>query len=137
MAEFVSRSGAKISINHASFEAAQKLWSTIQRAAADLNLSFDYLNQPESLSNLLLRVDSSEAFREALWPCLIRCTRNDKKIEKSTFNDKEVRKEYYEIIAPCVEENVGPFFAGLLSELSSRMNNIAKTPISESDPQSS
>lgn len=125
MTELTTKSGAIIVINPASFEAAQNLWNAVQRAAAEANLSMDFLQEPESLFNLVLRIDSSAEFKAALWPCLIRCTRNDRKIEKAMFEDKEARKEYYEIITPCVEENIGPFAESLFSELSSRMNALA------------
>lgn len=124
--EFISTSGKKIVINCASFEASQALWCAVQKAAADQNLFPDSIKEPESLFNLILRIDSSESFRNALWACLIRCTRDDKKIEKSTFEDKEARTEYYEIIVPCVEENIGPFVESLFSELSAYMTKLSQ-----------
>lgn len=126
MTEITTKSGAKVVINPASFEAAQNLWNAVQRATAEAHLSMDFINQPESLFNLVLRIDSAPDFKAALWPCLIRCTRADRKIEKSTFEDQEARKEYYEIVTPCVEENIGPFVESLFSELTLRMNAIAK-----------
>ena len=127
MPEFTSKSGAKIAINPASFEAAQSLWSAVQRGAADLKLSPDFLKEPESLLNLILTIDSSFSFKDALWACLIKCTRNDKKIEKSTFEDLEARKEYYEIVTPCVEINIGPFAESLFLELSAKMMALTKS----------
>lgn len=136
MTEFTTKSGAKVVINQASFEVAQNLWSAVQRSAAEQKLSTEFLKEPESLFNLILRIDSSESFKAALWPCLIRCTRNDKKIDRTTFEDKEARKEYYEIINPCVEENIGPFAESLFSELSARLKAMPLPPKpSESAPE--
>jgi hypothetical protein len=135
MAEFTTKSGAEVVITAASFEVAQNLWSAIQSAAADQKISQDFIEQPESLFNLILKIDSSPIFKQALWPCLIRCTRNKQKIDKTTFEDTEVRKEYYEIINRCVDENIRPFAESLFSELSALIGLNQKAPAAESGPK--
>lgn len=121
MAEFISKSGAKIIINPASFETAQNLWSAVEKIASQENIKVG-----GGMINLVMAIDSFPEFKQALWPCLIRCTRNDIKIEKSTFEDVEVRKEYYEIIAPCVEINISPFVESLISEFDKRLGQLVK-----------
>lgn len=135
MTEFTSKSGAKIAINPAPFEAAQNLWSAMQKAAAEKKLGEGFFKEQESLLNLVLGIDSTETFRAALWPCLVRCTRDGKKIDKNTFEDKEARKEYYDIVAACVEENCGPFVESLFSTLGAFVLKMATKPPQEPSDQ--
>lgn len=137
MVEFTSKSGKTVIVNKAPFEAARLLWASIQLSAAEQKMSSDFLQEPESLFTLILRIDSSESFNSALWPCLIRCTRDNKKIDKTTFDDMEARGEYYEIITRCVEENIGPFVESLFSELGARMVALAMKKNLENPPKQS
>ena len=132
--EFETKSGAKIAINVAPFEAALNLWSMVQKAAASQRIGIDFLKDPQSLLTLILVVDSSEDFKAALWPCLMRCTRNNQKIDKSIFTDPEVRKEYYEILAPCVEENIRPFVESMFSEFNARLKQTAAALDTQKQP---
>lgn len=112
--EITAKSGAKIVINPAPWKDAKNLKKAIEAEAARSSLPENFgTNDLSAVFNIVLKVDSSDAVDAALWPCLIRCTRNDIKIEEKTFDDTEARKDYYEIITACVKENFGPFVGDL------------------------
>lgn len=124
MTEFITKSGRKVVVNVAPFEAASNLWAAVQDAAAAQKMQADLRDDLESLFNVLLRIDSSPYFKAALWPCLVRCTVDNVKIDKQLFENVEIRKEYYQIISPCVDANIRPFAESLFSELDARMSEI-------------
>lgn len=108
MAQFTAPSGAVIVINVAPWKNAKALKNAIEKEVA---IGGNY-----NLSTALM-VDSSEAVDAALWPCLIRCTRNDEKIVEETFNDPNARQDYYDIVEACVKENLRPLAESLISKL--------------------
>lgn len=114
--QFIAPSGAEVMINIAPWSAAKALKKAVEKElSTDPNFSF-------SNSNILaavLAVDSSDTVDAALWPCLIKCTRNKEKITESTFDDAHGRADYYDIVAACVEENLRPLVEGLSSKLAS------------------
>jgi len=122
--EFTSKSGASIVITEASFEAANNLWNAVMAAVSKQKISAEFVNEPDSLLNIILKIGSDDAFNSAVWPCLIRCTRDNQKITKETFSKLEVRSEYYEILVPCVKANIGPFVGSLISEFSAGLSAL-------------
>lgn len=107
--EFNAPSGAPVVINAASFEEALNLKDAMEREAAD-SLSRGFLG-------MTLLVDSSPVVRAALWPCLARCLHNGQKITKETFNKREIRGDYYDIVEACIKENLGPLGESLRLKL--------------------
>ncbi len=108
MTDFIAPSGARIVINFAPWKNAKMLKNAIERELAR--------GKGYDLATALM-VDSSEEVDAALWPCLIRCTRNDEKIVETTFDSAEARKDYYDIIEACVKENLRPLAESLISKL--------------------
>lgn len=110
MSEFTAPSGAKVVINAASWEEANKLKKAIERALA--------LSPSLHVMQMVFLVDSSDEVEKAMWGCLVRCLRNDQKIVPETFNPVEARADYYEIVAECLKENLSPLVVSLRSKLS-------------------
>jgi len=125
--EFTSKSGASIVITEAPFEASKNLWNAVQKAASEQKISSQFINDPDSFFNIILRIDSHPDFNAAVWPCLIRCTYNNEKITLKTFEKSEMRSEYYQVLAPCVKANIGPFVESLFLELSAAMAQAASS----------
>lgn len=84
----------------------------------------------DSLANLIISLDTSVEFENAVFKCLERCIYDDKfSITQQLFDDKpELREDYYEIVTKCCEVNLRPFFKSLSSELSTRLNQNSDTP---------
>lgn len=101
-------SGAEVVINCAPFQDALVLKHAIEREAA--------IALTGGMISTILIVDSSPAVNDALWPCLARCTYQGQKIQKSTFDAKESRADYYPVIRKCIEENLGPLGESLYSQ---------------------
>lgn len=136
--EFTSKSGAKIVIAVAPWKAAKELKRAIEAEAARNSLPKDFsLDDLSPLFSIALKVDSCPEVDAALWPCLIRCTRNDVKITESTFDDQEARKDYYEIITACVRENFRPFVADLYFLLSALGMGATQEPPKTEENQKS
>lgn len=79
-----------------------------------------------SLSNLLITMDTSDGFYNAIFDCLKVCIYdNSYSITTQLFDDKpELQEDYYEIISKCCEVNLRPFFKSLISELSTRFGQL-------------
>jgi hypothetical protein len=133
MLEFTAPSGAQVVINVADWADAKRLKKAIERELSESGLKIDLQADMSSLASALLRVDSSDAVDAALAPCLARCLRNGMKITDATFNDVEARKDYYEIVHKCIEENLRPLVESLLSLLkpflASKPNQAEKLPV--------
>ena len=73
----------------------------------------------EFIKNVILSIDTSDDFLEAVFECLKYCTyKSTYKINMDLFDDKsipEAREDYYEIIESCIEENLRPFGKSLIS----------------------
>lgn len=109
MTEFVSKSGAQVMIGLAPWKDAKELKNVIVSASVPLEkISFTEKSLDDFLSKFIVIIDSAPVFQAAIWPCLIRCTRNQQKIEQSTFDSIEARADYYEIVEACVKENLRP-----------------------------
>lgn len=122
MIEFTATSGAKVKINVADFEDAQNLKFAIQKALKAEGFEMKDMGDILSadmwpIAKLAMAVDCSKEVNEALWPCLVRCSRNGEKITKQTFEPVDARQDYYEIVVSCIKENVGPLFVGVSAVL--------------------
>ena len=126
MTEFIAKSGAKIVVNIAPWQDAKRLKAAIQRECAKAGLKMDLQADVSTLVSAVLAVDSSDEVDAALYPCLARCTRNGAKITMNTFDDKEGRGDYYEIVMACIDENCRPLVESLLSVLPPGLVAMAK-----------
>lgn len=121
--EFTSKNGAKVVINHADFEDAMDLQSSILKEASKAEFSLEGVDMSSDIdfSGLIkagMSVAGSKEVREIIFKCLVRCTYNGDKITKQVFENPEARKDYYEVVIACLKENLLPFFGGLISQLS-------------------
>jgi hypothetical protein len=65
---------------------------------------------------LILRLDSSKDFENALFECLIHCAYDQEKITFDTFEKEENRELYYPIVMACFEVNLKSFFLPLFAQ---------------------
>lgn len=131
--EFTSSSGSKIVIDSAPWKDAKALKKAMQKEAAASGEALKLDADVGTLLSLFLKVDGSDAVDAALWPCLIRCTRNGEKITEQTFDDPEARKDYYEIVLECAKVNLGPLAENLASKFSAALA-LAQKPKAENNP---
>lgn len=122
MIEFKATSGAKVKINVADFEDAQNLKFAIQKALKAEGFDMKDIGDVMSsdmwpIAKLVMAVDCNKEVNDALWPCLVQCTRNSEKITKQTFEPVDARQDYYEIVIACLKENISPLFVGVFAKL--------------------
>lgn len=91
----------------------------------------------DKIAELLFNAETSNEFERALFECLKVCYIEENgiknKITAQLFDEKpEIREDYYEIVAKCVEVNLRPFFKSLLTEFKTRFALIVENPPSES-----
>lgn len=83
----------------------------------------------EFVKNVVLKVECSDDFDEAIFDCLKHCTyKTTHQITKDLFeSDKciEAREDYYEIVFECIEENLRPFIKSLISTFKTKVMNNA------------
>ncbi len=105
-----------VKINVASFEDGDALQKAFLDVVSKEKFKISDLEGEDNLEkvvNLALMANSDKALNAALWPCLAMCTYKGEKITKSTFENVEVRKLYFAIVAKCIQVNVEPFIGGL------------------------
>lgn len=118
MVEFTASSGAKIVINEAPWPDAKRLKMAVQSELAHAGVSLSLDEDVGQLLSAFLKVDSSKAVDDALWPCLARCTRNGHKITEALMDDDTTaRKDYYDIVVACAKENLFPLYESLYLKL--------------------
>lgn len=135
MTEFTAKSGAKIMIAPAPWKDAKELKKAIESilvSKSTLNIDFKDMT---SMAALMLAIDGSDAVEVSLWPCLLKCTRNLKKIEMNTFDDVEARKDYYEIVTACVKENLGPLVESISSQFAAPAAKPGAQPAENGSPE--
>jgi hypothetical protein len=107
-------SGAKVEIGVAAFKDVMAFKSAAMRelSEAGVDLKGLRLDKDADISGLLsalLRVVSSDAVYEKLWPCLARSTYNGQKITEATFEDENARQDFYEVCGHFLKVNITPF----------------------------
>ncbi len=133
MSEIKLASGAVASIVPADFDSAISLHNVLLREAAKSGLDIEALKgtklqdlEIKGILPAIMGLAGSETAQAAIWKCLIRCTIDGEKITKGTFENVEMRKEYYAIVWECLKENLSPFFGGAISA-SSGIAKMMKT----------
>lgn len=142
--EFITTNSKKsVKINPASFKDAMFLKKEVVKCLTSSgalekidvnNLSnTDIKAVFDGIASLIVSLDTSNGFENAVFKCLERCVYDNKfAITQQLFDDTpELWEDYYEIVSKCCEVNLSPFFKSLSSELSTRF----KTPEEESQKQ--
>lgn len=137
MEEFVTKNSKKtVKIIPASFKDAialkKEMLKSLKDAGIIKGITLDSLKNLEvadiinSVATLLISMDISETFDNALFNCLKVCIYDNKhSITQQLFDDiPELQEDYYEIVSKCCEVNLRPFFKSLVSELSTRLNQL-------------
>ena len=79
----------------------------------------DFTGVLDFVKDVLIGIDTSSDFEEAIFNCLQYCTYKIVwKIDRELFDNDivpEAREDYYEILYMCVEENLAPFIKSLIS----------------------
>lgn len=111
--EFETQSGATAVITAGSWKECMALWNAVQRQL----VSSGGFTLNETMQNLAMKVYTAPAVYDALSACLKRCTYNGQKITDDIFEDADARRDYYQIVTACLEENMRPFFETLPAQL--------------------
>lgn len=131
-------SGRIAKIRVADFQDGMRLQSRILREAAKEGVNDDVLKKaigaarsgnimgldisPSALLQAATAAATSEAVMDALWPCLKRSTIDGEKITQESFDDEELRGDFFPVAIECVKVNLLPFWRPLLSKLSGAEN---------------
>lgn len=137
MLEFITKnSGKSVKINPAAFKDAICLKKAALKCLQNAGVleditteklkTLDVSNLLKGISKLVIEMDTSQDFENAIFDCLKVCIYDNKfSITSQLFDDKpEIQEDYYEIIIKCCEVNLRPFFKSLSSELSTRFNDL-------------
>lgn len=132
--EFLTNNSKKtVIINPASFQDAiflkKEAMKCLTSSGALNNIDVNNLSKTDvkglfdSFANLIVALDTSNGFENAVFKCLERCIYDNKHaITRQLFDDKpELREDYYEIVSKCCEVNLSPFFKSLSSVFSTRL----------------
>lgn len=125
----------KVIINPATFSDASELKKETMKCLSnaqilkDLDLgawaTIETSKLFAAISELVISIDSSSAFENAVFKCLERCSCDNIAITRQLFDDiPDLRADYYEIIVKCCEVNLRPFFKSLSTELTNRLQTI-------------
>lgn len=141
--EFTAKNGAQVKIQMAEFGDACALKSAIENAALergiDLGVTLSNFNIKDTkidpFLSIILAIDSDKKVHDALFNCLKTCTYNSTKIIPATFNSKDARGAYYEIMIACIKENIFPFFSPLCSMFSEFLQGVMVTNQSSTSEQ--
>lgn len=88
-------------------------------ASSFFEKEIDFTGIIDFVKNTIIGIDTSDDFREAIFNCLQYCTyKGVFKIDEALFDNEQipdVRRDYYEIVYACIEENLTPFLESLIS----------------------
>lgn len=126
-------SGATLEVRVAPLDDAIDLHKAILREASshdiDMNMQIDAQDASAIMAKipkLVMGVASSKEVTETAMRCLGRCTINGHKVTKETFEDENLRGDYYPAIIECVKANIAPFIKGLVQALKAQQQKPAE-----------
>ncbi len=109
--------GVDIVINTAPWQDAMALKNAISKELAAAGIDIEIRANKEidlkKIVSAVFALDASPEVNAALFACLARCTCGGMKITPALFDNQGYRKDYYQMVAACLEENYIPFLQGL------------------------
>lgn len=113
MKEISLPSGAILNIGDVPFEASNNLKKVVMKEFKGIEI-----NSAQQLIELckdyICTVFSSESVEACLWECMKRCTYNNLKIDKNTFESIEARQDFTDVQWEVGQECLLPFGKSLL-----------------------
>ena len=143
MKEFnAQNTGNRVVINTATLNEVKKLKQVIVKEISKSPLGLKVIGNGDVLEreidisgvldfvkNVLLGIECSDEFDNAIFECLKHCTyKTTYQITRDLFETTqcpEAREDYYEIIVECIEENLRPFLKSLVSTFKTKVQNNA------------
>ena len=116
--EIILQSGKKLSFQYAEFEVEQDLYDvTMQELEKkNVNLKDGEVGVQLSLIKLIASLSGTKAITEQFWRCANTCLYEGERITPKLFQNIEARKDFLEIKAQIVFNNISIFFSNLLGE---------------------
>lgn len=124
------KSGATLDITRSPFVIGHKLFKTVLREMKQVNLKLG-LKDGQTLGSLfeleitdetlntakdaIFTLLSSQEIEDVLWECFERVRYNDKKIDKTLFDNEQIAEDYLEIAKEVMGANLSPFRKSLES----------------------
>lgn len=118
MREVKLGNGAVLKVGLADFESGENLKIAVLKEVKDLKISSDTVLDLNFYKDLFCVAYSSALIRAAIWKCFDRCTYNDARITRETFEPVEARSAYMEVMFEVMVENLQPFMKDLYAKLS-------------------
>lgn len=116
--------GSELKITAGSFQEALALQKAIGRALKGTRLDLPTDAKAEVTTDMfsdiigaVLGVATSDDVEACLFDCAKRCVIGSEQITRDYFEKVENRKNYFPIMVEIIKANVGPFIAGLSSQL--------------------
>jgi hypothetical protein len=117
-------SGAVLEVDLLSYEKGWKVMQKLSKAFESLDIDlkgvdFKKLSEQDVLrfKNPICHLLADDKILEATKECFTKCLYNNQRIDSSTFDSKEARKDFVFAAFHALRCNLEPFFEGLVSSL--------------------
>lgn len=147
----IPKTGHKLTINVAEFDAAQELLSRVADVLRTVRFDLSpgvlvaLLNgdKPEAIKallgqdanlvwNLFLALIASREIKEQVFVCMAKCLleidNKNESIVRTTFESEKARPDFLPVALEVIKANLIPFFESLASELPTREKSPASSP---------
>ena len=134
MIKYEAPSGAKVEITLSDFDTAFDLQTAIikairQNGLVDIGV-IDFANLAADwrpFAGMFMDIITSKEVKDMVFKCMERCTYNNEKIARDTFEKEERRGDFFEVALKVATENIRPFWNRLLSRLQAEASTGKKT----------
>jgi len=108
-------SGSILKVNPAPFEDAKNLYQGVLAESKGVKIELGD-NVYDMWKNIFCLALSSKEIENLVWKCLERCTINDKRVTKETFEPVAMRGDYIIVQVEVARINVEPFTKSLYAQ---------------------
>ncbi len=116
MKEVKLPSGSVLLIGLPPFDVSKKLYQAVLKELRGLEIKVD-MQMGNLWKELFCIGFSSPEIEEALWKCFDKCTIDDRRIFKDSFEKAEARADYMSVCVEVAAENIAPFVKSLSSSV--------------------
>jgi len=109
-------SGRELEIGDTPFSESKALFEAVAEEMESISINDGSMAVPNIMKNVLARICYSKRISKALEPCLLRVVVDKVKIGEQTFEKKEHRADYLEVVYEVATENLDPFMQSLFAK---------------------
>lgn len=118
-------SGKTLEVEDAPFEMARNLEMVITEEIRSMKFQPDLDVMGQLMKEGFLIALSSRKIDDALWECMKRCTYENIKISKATFEPVEAREDFHDVCFEVAQQNIRPFTKNLFAKFKDLSKDLA------------